>query len=82
MIESRRMRWMGGCSTYGRGEKYMILSGQQGKRPLGLPRFRTEDDIRMDLRETEWEGVDWMHVAQDRDQGRALVDTVMNLWVP
>jgi hypothetical protein len=83
MIKSRRMRWMGGCSTYGRDEKYIILSGKlKGKRPFGRPRFRREDDIRMDCREIEWKGLDWMHLAQNRDQGRALVDTVMNLWVP
>jgi hypothetical protein len=64
VIKSRRMRWIGGCSAYGRGEKYMILGGKlEGKRPLGRPMFRREDDIRMDLKETEWEGVGWMHLA-------------------
>jgi len=41
-----------------------------------------ENNIRMDLRELGWEGMDWMHVAQNRDQWRALVNTIMNLWFP
>jgi hypothetical protein len=53
-----------------------------GKEPLGRPRRRWEDNIKMDLREVGWEDVDWMHVAQDRDQWWALVNTVMNLRVP
>jgi hypothetical protein len=59
------------------------LAGKpEGKRPLGRPRGRWEDNIRMDLREILWEGVDWIHLVQDRDQWRALVNTVMNLRVP
>jgi hypothetical protein len=52
------------------------------KRPLGTPRFRWEDNIGMDLREIGWEGVDWMHLAQDKNQWRTLVNAVMNLRVP
>jgi len=52
-----------------------------GKKPLRRPRHRWEGNIRMDLRETGWEGVDWMHLAQDRDQWWTLVNMVMNLWV-
>jgi hypothetical protein len=48
-------------------------------RPLGRPRRRWEDNIRMDLREIGWGGMDWIDLAQDRDQWRALVNTVMNL---
>jgi hypothetical protein len=51
------------------------------KKPLGRPRRRWEDDIRSDLREIGWGGVDWMHLAQDRDKWRAVVDTVMNFRV-
>jgi hypothetical protein len=59
-----------------------ILGGKpKGKRSLGTQRCRWEDNIRMDLRETEWETVDWIHLNQDRDQWRALVNTVMNLWI-
>jgi hypothetical protein len=68
------------------GEKrnaYRILVGKpEGKRPLGRPRRRWEDNIRMDLREMGWGGMDWIDLAQDRDQWRALVNTVMNLRVP
>jgi hypothetical protein len=53
-----------------------------GKRPLGRPRRRLVDNIKMDVREIGWEGVDWIDMAQDRDQWRALVNTVLNLRVP
>jgi hypothetical protein len=62
---------------------YGVLVGKpEGKRPLGRPRRRGEDNIRMYLRETGWKGVEWMHMAQDRDQWRAFVNTVMKLRVP
>jgi hypothetical protein len=68
------------------GEKrnaYRILFGEpEGKRPLGRPGRRWEDNIRMDLREIGLGGMDWIDLAQDRDQWRALVNTVMNLRVP
>jgi hypothetical protein len=54
----------------------------EGKRPLGRPRCRWEDNIRMDVREIGWGGMDWIDVAQDMDEWRALVNTVMNLRVP
>jgi hypothetical protein len=53
-----------------------------GKRPLGRPRRRWEDNIKMDFREIGRGGMDWINVAEDRDQWRALVKTVMNLRVP
>jgi hypothetical protein len=52
------------------------------KRPLGRPRRRWVDNIKMDLREIEWGGMDWIDLAQDRNQWGALVNTVMNLGVP
>jgi hypothetical protein len=59
-----------------------ILVGKpEGKRPLGRPRSRWVDNIKMDLREIGWDGVDWIDLVRDRDQWRALVNTVMNLWV-
>jgi hypothetical protein len=62
---------------------YRILVGkQEGMRPLGRPRRRCEDNIRMDLREIGLGGMDWIDLAQDGDQWRALVNTVMKLWVP
>jgi hypothetical protein len=68
------------------GEKknaYRILVGKpEGKRPLERRRRRWEDNIRMDLREIGWGGVDWIDLAQDRDQWRPLMNTVINLRVP
>jgi hypothetical protein len=68
------------------GEKrnaYKILVGKlERKRPLGRPRRRWEDNIKMDHREIGLGGMDWIDLAQDRDQWRALVNTVMNLRVP
>jgi hypothetical protein len=54
----------------------------QGKRPLIRPRPRWVNNIKIDLREIEWDGMDWMNLVQDRHQYRALVNTVMNLRVP
>jgi hypothetical protein len=60
-----------------------ILVGKpEGKRPLVRSRRRWENNIKMDLREIGWGGTDWIDLAQDRDQGRALVNTVMNFPVP
>jgi hypothetical protein len=61
---------------------YKVLVGKpEGKRPLGRPRHRWEDGIRMDLREIGLGSVDWIRLAQDRDWWRAIVNAVMNLWV-
>jgi hypothetical protein len=67
------------CSTNGaKGNTYRILVGKpEGKRPLGRPR-----GMWVDLREIGWDGMDWIDLAQDRDQWRALVKAVMNLRVP
>jgi hypothetical protein len=74
----------GACSTNGENRNaYRILVGNpEGKRPLGRPGHRWEDNIKMDLREIRWGGMDWIVLARDRDQWRALVNTVMNLRVP
>jgi hypothetical protein len=60
----------------------ILVSKCEGKRQFGRPRRIREDNIKMDLREIGLEGVDWIHLAQDRDQWRVLVNTVMNLRVP
>jgi hypothetical protein len=61
---------------------YKVFMGKsEGKRPLGRPRRRSEDGIRMDLKEIGWGSVDWMQLAQDRDRWRDLMNTVMNLRV-
>jgi hypothetical protein len=72
------------CSTNGAERNaYKILVGKpEGKRPLVRPRRRWVDNIKMYLREIGWGSMDWIHLAQDKDQWRALVNTVMNLRVP
>jgi len=62
---------------------YRVLVGKpKGKRPLGRPRFRWEDNIKMDLQEVGCEGMDWIELAQDKDRWRVLVNAVMNIRVP
>jgi hypothetical protein len=62
---------------------YRILVGKpDGKTPLGRPRRRWVDNIKTDLREIGWDGMNWIDLVQDRDKWRALVNTVMNLRVP
>jgi hypothetical protein len=82
-IKSRRMRWAGHVARMGEGRNvYRVLMLKvEGKRPLERPRRRWEDGIKMDLREIGWGGVEWIHLAQDRDRWRAVVSAVMNLWV-
>jgi hypothetical protein len=72
------------CSTNGeKRNAYGILVGNpEGKRPLGRPRSRSVDNIKMDLREIGWDDMDWIDLAENSDQWRALVNTVMNLRVP
>jgi hypothetical protein len=84
MIKSRRMRWAEHVARIReKRNAYRILVGEpEGKRPLGRPRRRWVDNIRMDLGEIEWDDVDWIDLDQDRDQWKALVNTVMNLRVP
>jgi hypothetical protein len=84
MIKSRRMRWAGHVARMGeKRNAYRILAGNpEGKRPLGRRRRRWVNNIKIDLREIAWDGMNWIDLAQDRDQWRALVNIVMNLWVP
>jgi hypothetical protein len=83
MIMSRRMRFAGHVARMRtKRNAYKILVGKPGKRPLGRPRRRWVDKVQMDLREIGWDGMDWIDLAQDRDQWRAFVNTVMNLRVP
>ena len=65
----------------GRGVYRVLVGKPEGRRPLGRPRRRWEDNIRMDLREVEYGCVDWMELAQDRDRWCALVSAVMNFGV-
>jgi hypothetical protein len=75
---------MGGeCSTNGekRGTYRILVGKPEGKRPLGRPRCRWDDNIKVDLREIGWGVMDWIALAQDRGQWRHVVNTVMNLRV-
>jgi hypothetical protein len=84
VIKPRRMRWTGHVARMGEGSgAYRVLVGRPGgRRPLGRPRRRWEDNIKMDLQEVGWGGMDWIDMAQDRDRWRAVVSAVMNLRVP
>jgi transposase len=62
--------------------RVLRLPQPNGKRPLGRPRRRWVDNIKMNLREVGWDGIDWIDLAQDRDQWRAVVNTLINLRVP
>ena len=83
VVKSRRMRWARHVVRVGegRGVHRVLVRTSEGKRPLGRPRRRWEDNIKMDLREVGGVG-DWIELARDRDRWRALVNTVMNLRVP
>jgi hypothetical protein len=80
----KKKEMAGACSTNGENRNaYRILVGKiEGERSLGRPRRRCVDNIKMDLRQIGFDGVDWIDMAQDRDQGRALVNTVLKLRVP
>ena len=77
------MRWAGHVARMrqGRGVHRVLVGKPEGKRPLGRPRRRREDNIKMDLQVVGGGCGDWMELAQDRDRWRALVSTVMNLRV-
>jgi hypothetical protein len=84
VMKSRRMRWAGRVARMGerRGVYRIFVGRSEGRRPLGRPRRTWEDNIKMDLREVGWVGMDWIQLAQNRDRCRALVNAVMNLRVP
>jgi hypothetical protein len=84
MIKARRVTWAGHVTRMGeKRNAYRILVGKpEEKRPPVRTRRRWVDNIKIDLREIEWDGMDWFDLAQDRDQWRALVSTAMNLRVP
>jgi hypothetical protein len=84
MIKSRRMTLAEHVARIGekRNAYRILVEKPEGKRPLGRPRCRWVDNIKIDLREIGRDGVDWIDLAQDRDQWRAVVNTVMNLRVP
>jgi len=84
VVKSRRMRWAEHVARMGedRGVQRVLEGKPGGKRPLGRPRRRWEDNIKMDLQEVGGSRGDWMELAQDRDRWRTLVGTVRDFRVP
>jgi hypothetical protein len=84
IIRARRMRWAGHVPRMGEKKNaYKLLAGKpKGRRPLGRPKRRWLDNIRMDLVEVGWGDLDWIGLAQDREKWKALVNSVLNLRVP
>jgi hypothetical protein len=83
-MKSRIMRWAGHITGLGeiRGVYRVMVRKPEGKRQLGIPRRRWQDNIKMDLNKVGGRGREWIELAQDRDSWRALVNAVMNFWVP
>jgi hypothetical protein len=81
VIKSRRMRWAGHVACMGeeRGVYRVLVGMPKGKRPLGRPRHRSEDNIKMDLTKTQFDGANWIQLAQDRVQWWAFVSVVLNI---
>jgi len=84
VIKSRRMRWAGHMvrMSYDRGVYRVLVGIPEGRRPIGRPKRRWVDNIRMDLQEVGCGCMDWIGLTQDRDRWRMLVSAVMNLRVP
>jgi hypothetical protein len=80
-IIKSRMRWAGHVAQR-RGTHRLLVEKPEGKRPQGRPRRRWVDNIRMDLGELEWDDVDWIGLAKDRNRWRALVNLILKLQVP
>jgi hypothetical protein len=81
-IISRRMRRAGHVARIGENRNAYRIFWESQKRPPGRPRRRWVDNIKMDLREIRWDGVNWIDMAQDRNQWTAFVNTLLNLRVP
>jgi len=83
VVKSRRIRWAGHVARMGdgRGVHRVLVGKSEGKGPMGRPRRRWEDNIKMDLQEVGGACGDWMELVQERERWRALVSTVMNLRV-
>jgi hypothetical protein len=83
VIKSRSwMQLVGHIAHMGEMRNTVLVGRLEGKKSLGIPRHRQEDNIKMNLAEIGWEGMDWIHLAQDKDQWWVHVNMVMNLWGP
>ena len=84
MIKLRTVRWAGHVARMGdeRGVYRVLVEKPEGKSPLGRPRRRWVDNVRMDLQEVGCGYIDWIGLAQDRDRWRTIVSAVMNIRVP
>jgi hypothetical protein len=83
VIKSRKMKWAGYIALRDtRNVPKILVRTSEGKRPLGRPRHRWEDSIRINLREIWWEGMEWICLTQYRDLWWVLVNMVMNNWIP
>ena len=84
VVKSRRVRWAGHVARMGedRGVQRVLVGKPEGKRPLGRPRRRWDDNIKMDLQEVGGVCGDWMELVQDKDRWRALVGTLRDFRVP
>jgi hypothetical protein len=82
VINSRRMGWVGHVARTGRGVYRVLVGKPEGKKPLGRPMRRWEDNIKMDFQEVGCERMDRIELAQDRESWRALVNVVMSLRIP
>ena len=84
VIKSRRIKWTGyvACMGERRGIYRVLVEVLEGKTPLWRPRHRWEDNIKMYLQEVGCGGMDWIELAQDTERWRAIVNALMNFWVP
>jgi hypothetical protein len=82
MKEHKVKREMGRACSVKRNAYRVLVGNLDGKKPLRRPRRRCVDNIKIDLRETGWGGMDWIHLSQDTDQWRAHVNTVIIFWIP
>jgi hypothetical protein len=82
MIRLRRLKWAGHVALKGkkRNACTILVGKTEGKKPLGRPRCGWEDNIKTNLREIGWGDMDWIHLAHDRHQWRAIVNMVMKIW--
>jgi hypothetical protein len=84
MIKLRKTRWARHVANMGRKRNIhkVLVEKSERKIPLGRPRSKCEDNIKIELKGIGWQGTDWIHLDQDRDQGQAPVNTILSFWAP